>query len=164
MGKTSFCAAGLAVLAAGIAWGCGSGDSGLDGAGGGNTGGVAGNTASGGAAGTSGSAGSASGGSAGLSCQGDHPLVDAGDRYCGEGECRCIASDKCFSDKDAARCCEGELECFREGGRFECKGAHPQVDGSARFCENGDCYCEARDACLPAEIAATCCPETPKCD
>jgi hypothetical protein len=155
---------GLLLVSGTTIWGCGSSDSGLEN--GPGSGGAAG--ASGGAAGgSSGSAGSA--GSANLSCEGTHPEVDGGERRCPEGECRCRdstdGSDKCLSETTAAECCgDGQLECFREGGKFECTGDHPQVDGGARFCAEGACYCEGRDACLPAEIAAACCPDTPKCD
>lgn len=152
----SFLVSGIAI------WGCGSSDSGLES--GSGTGGSAG--ASGGSAGGS----SGSGGSAGsLSCEGTHPEVDGGERRCPEGECRCSdstgGSDKCLAEGTAAECCgEGELECFREGGKFECKGDHPQVDGGKRFCLEGACYCEGRDSCMAAEIAEACCPDTPKCN
>jgi hypothetical protein len=146
---------GLGLVAASAAWGCGSDDSSFGegtGTGGGNQDGS-----------TGGAAGNSSGGSAGMQCNGEHPIVDGGDRRCGEGECRCLSLDMCFPEDNAARCCDGELECFREGGKFDCKGSHPIVDGGTRYCEEGACYCESRDACLPAEKAKTCCPEPAKC-
>ena len=149
---------GSLVMVGGAMWGCGSSDAGFQsGSGNGGTSGASGASAGG-------NAGDGSGGSAGLACDGTHPQEDGGERRCAEGACHCVDTDQCLSAEIASRCCdEGELECFREGGKFDCKGTHPQVEGDKRFCEEGACYCQSRDACLPAETAETCCPEPPKC-
>jgi hypothetical protein len=141
----------------------GSAGSGTGGSAGSASGGSAGSSA--GSAGSSGSSGSSagSGGAAGAECNGTHPLVDGGVRYCEPGQCRCIGSDLCFLQDRAARCCEGQLRCFTENGDVECTGSHPLVDGGARYCEDGACYCEANDTCFPAGIAEVCCGTGAKC-
>src|SRR5688572_17781967 len=111
MGTTSIWLS-CAALLPGLLLACGSdSDSGLGGGtgGSGNTSGSDGGGASGGA---SGSAGTASGGGAGEQCSGTHPLLDGGARYCEAGSCRCVGTDLCFAQENAARCCDAELVCF----------------------------------------------------
>jgi hypothetical protein len=48
-------------------------------------------------------------------------------------------------------------------GSVQCTGAHPLVDGGARFCAPGGCYCASKDACFPAGTAAACCQSQPVC-
>ncbi len=129
------------------------------GTGGGSVGGSGGT--GGGEAGAGGGT-SGTGGTAGAACTGTHPIVDGGARYCDPSECRCVASDLCFSQATSAACCEGPRECFTPDGGVECKGNHPLVDGSVRFCEPGVCYCAANDSCFPSAIAAICC-NAPQC-
>jgi hypothetical protein len=164
--RNSFILLGSVVFVTGMLGACGSSESGLDE--GPGTGGTSG--ADGGSAGVAsgGAAGTASGGSAGAACVGSDPTEDGGERRCPEGECRCASStggnDRCLPEGHAAACCgEGELECFREGGKFDCKGVPPQNEDGKRFCLEGTCLCEGRNACLPAAEAAACCPDTPKC-
>jgi len=159
----AFRRAGATLLAAVLAVACGSEDdanlgSGSDG--GAGTGGSAGSGSAG--QGNGGGAGNA-GASGGPQCTGTHPLVDAGIRFCAPGECRCESDDTCYPQADAARCCTGQLRCFTPDGGVTCEGRHPQVDGSARFCDAGDCYCSANDTCYPAAIAALCCGLAPQC-
>jgi len=71
------------------------------------TGGIAG---SGGGAGASGSSGAA--GAAGApSCNGTHPLLDAGARFCGAGDCYCSNPDACFTEATASACCTVAVTC-----------------------------------------------------
>lgn len=137
---------------------------------GGSTGGSAG---SGGGSGSGGSTGggAGSGGGAGTStdsgadaaaCVGSHPLLDGGARFCGVGDCYCD-TDRCFAQSEAATCCTGNFTCFGPDGGVACTGSHPLVDGSARFCGTGDCYCSSRDTCFASAIAAICCDVTPSC-
>jgi hypothetical protein len=49
-------------------------------------------------------------------------------------------------------------------GGLVCKGSHPNVEGSSRFCDKSDCYCtNPFDTCFPANIADQCCKEKPTC-
>lgn len=156
--QKSLVGVGSLVLVGGTIWGCGSSDTAFE------SGPGSGGNAGASSGGSSGSGATSSGGSAGLACDGTHPIDEGGERRCPEGECRCVDTDQCMTADIASRCCgTGELECFREGGKFDCKGEHPQVEGDKRFCNEGACYCQSRDACLPAETAETCCPEPPKC-
>lgn len=139
----------------------GDSDAGSGGNAGAGTGGSSGSAGSGASSGSSGAAGSA--GAAGQECKGTHPLLDGGIRFCSPGECRCQGSDLCFPQEQAARCCEGELRCFTADGGVECPGTHPKVDGSARFCDEGACYCAANDTCFPAGVAPLCCGTGAKC-
>lgn len=46
-------------------------------------------------------------------CAYQHPLVDAGARYCGAGRCYCAAKDSCYATASAADCCEnGAVVCY----------------------------------------------------
>ena len=45
------------------------------------------------------------GASDGAACQGKHPIVDAGMRYCGLGDCYCMGKDSCFPMAIAKACC-----------------------------------------------------------
>lgn len=38
-----------------------------------------------------------------------------------------------------------------------CKGSHPLLDASLRYCEAEHCYCKKNDSCLAKVIAAQCC-------
>ena len=49
---------------------------------------------------------------AGAQCQGTHPLLDAGARFCAPGSCRCVNTDACFPMTDIDRCCQGMRTCF----------------------------------------------------
>jgi hypothetical protein len=87
--------------------GGGSGSSASGGSGGAATGGTAG---SGGAGATGGSSGAA--GAAGApSCNGTHPLVDGGARFCSTGDCYCSNPDACFSEATASACCTVAVTC-----------------------------------------------------
>jgi hypothetical protein len=48
-------------------------------------------------------------------------------------------------------------------GQVQCVGTHPLVDGGARFCATGNCYCPNNDACYPSSTATTCCAGQPIC-
>jgi hypothetical protein len=126
------------------------------------TGGSAGSAGNGGSSGSSGSTAGSSG-AAGAECNGTHPLLDGGVRFCAPGECRCEGTDLCFPQDRAARCCDGQLRCFTEDGGVTCEGSHPLVDGGARFCEQGKCYCAADDACFSAATASICCGASVDC-
>ncbi len=101
-------------------------------------------------------------------CSGAHPLVDAGARFCGPGQCYCPApgtgGDSCLPSSTAAACCPGRsVVCTASDAGATCPaGTHPLVDGGARFCAVGSCYCPSPgingDACLPSGAAAACCP------
>jgi hypothetical protein len=45
-------------------------------------------------------------------CTGTHPLLDAGARYCGPGQCRCVSTDACFPKWQIVMCCAGTSVCF----------------------------------------------------
>jgi hypothetical protein len=49
---------------------------------------------------------------AGPQCQGTHPLLDGGARFCAPGHCRCVNTDACFPMSDIDRCCQGTRTCF----------------------------------------------------
>lgn len=102
-------------------------------------------------------------------CVGTHPLLDAGARFCASGQCYCPTSgtngDSCLPAATAAACCPGRTVSCAGGGDAgsTCPaGTHPLVDGGARYCDPGLCYCPspgiAGDSCLPAAVAAACCP------
>ena len=131
----------------------GTSPSGADGAAG--TGGAA--------AGAGGTAGIGGGGGDGMVCMGTHPLVDGGERLCAAGECRCEATDTCFPQGAAARCCGGALRCFGADGGVDCAGTHPLVDGGSRSCASGLCYCSSNDTCYAPGVATTCCNVAPSC-
>ena len=44
-------------------------------------------------------------------CKGSHPLVDAGLRFCGPGDCYCTDKDACYAKASAAGCCAGAVKC-----------------------------------------------------
>ncbi len=150
--------------AAGGALGSGGSSAGRGGAGSGgsSTGGSsAGGTSGGGSAGTS--SGGTSGSDAGATCNGTHPLLDGGTRFCAPNQCRCEDSDTCYASEQAARCCRGRMRCFSADAGVACEGTHPLVDGGARFCEAQRCYCPGNDACYPASSARLCCGEAVQC-
>lgn len=100
----------------------------------------------------------------GVICNGTHPLLDGGARFCGPGDCFCADPDNCFPAEVAAACCSGGLSCgpgtdggATDGGSVICPGTHPLLDAGARFCGPGDCYCADPDSCFPADVAAACC-------
>src|SRR6185295_6446563 len=90
-------------------------------------------------------------------CMGSHPLLDAGARFCAQGDCYCRSNDACFPAATADRCCESDPVCAPEGGTPACMGSHPLLDAGARFCAPGQCRCVATDACFPAAQIAACC-------
>lgn len=54
----------------------------------------------------------ANGGDA-AACKFQHPLLDAGLRYCDPGDCYCKKADSCYAKGIAAACCEGnEGTCY----------------------------------------------------
>ena len=112
-----------------------------------------------------------SGADAGPTCPtGTHPLLDGGARFCGPGQCYCptpgIAADSCLPAASAAACCPGRsVTCAGGDAGTTCPaGTHPLVDGGARFCASGSCYCPSSDACRPAAVARMCCPTAVICD
>ena len=44
-----------------------------------------------------------------------------------------------------------------------CEGSHPLVEGDARFCGDGDCYCRPTDTCFAEAEAAGCCEDVVLC-
>jgi hypothetical protein len=48
----------------------------------------------------------------GVSCEGTHPLLDGGLRFCAAASCYCSANDTCFPAKVAKTCCGVKLECY----------------------------------------------------
>jgi hypothetical protein len=48
-------------------------------------------------------------------------------------------------------------------GGTTCLGALPQVDGGARSCNAGTCYCPPADVCYPRATAFDCCAQRPGC-
>ena len=124
----------------------------------------AGGSSSGGSAGSAGTSSGGDGGTDGGACNGTHPLVDAGARFCAPGQCRCEDTDTCYASAQAARCCQGRMRCFVPDAGIACEGTHPLVDGSARFCEQARCYCPANDACYPSATARACCGEAAQCN
>lgn len=113
------------------------------------------------------------GGDAGPTCPtGTHPLLDAGARFCGPGQCYCppagASGDSCLPMGTAPACCPGRsMTCvvaIGDAGPTCPTGTHPLVDGGARFCAPGSCYCPSSDACRPVAIARMCCPTAVICD
>jgi len=97
-------------------------------------------------------------------CTGTHPLLDAGARFCGAGDCYCpptgsVAGDTCYAATIARACCPGDVVCGAAGADAGpgCMRTHPLLDGGARFCASGQCFCAAPDSCMPAATAAECC-------
>lgn len=112
-----------------------------------------------------------SGADAGPTCPtGTHPLVDGGARFCGPGQCYCpspgVGADSCLPAGSAAACCPGRsVTCASGDAGTTCPaGTHPLVDGGARFCASGSCYCPSSDACRPVAVARMCCPMAVICD
>lgn len=98
-------------------------------------------------------------------CRGTHPIVEGGRRYCEPGDCFCADPDACFPSEVAASCCSVGVVCGSpDGGTAICRGTHPIVEGTRRYCEAGDCFCATPDACFPSEIAATCCSVDVVCE
>jgi hypothetical protein len=93
---------------------------------------------------------------------GSHPLVDGGARFCAVDACYCGNKDACFPVATAAACCPSQPVCASDAGA-QCQGTHPLVDGGARFCAIGACYCGNNDACFPVATAAACCASQPVC-
>lgn len=89
--------------------------------------------------------------------------VTPGSGGCAVGECLCGQQQGCYAAAEAVSCCGGSVTCATNGGGSEdaggCTFKHPLVDGSARFCAAGDCYCKwnAGESCYPAALAAGCC-------
>lgn len=115
----------------------------------------------------------AGGGDAGPTCPtGTHPLLDAGARFCSPGQCYCppagTGGDSCLPMGTASACCPGRaMTCTSpivDAGPACPAGTHPLVDGGARFCAPGSCYCPSSDACRPVAVARTCCPTAVICD
>lgn len=100
-------------------------------------------------------------------CMGAHPMVMGMRRFCGEGDCYCMATDACFSEATAMACCEGSVVCTGGGGidaGLDCMRSHPIVgsDGS-RTCDPGFCFCADPDSCAPAAVADACCNVATTC-
>lgn len=115
----------------------------------------------------------AGGADAGPTCPtGTHPLLDAGARFCGPGQCYCptpgASGDSCFPAGTSSACCPGRsMTCtsaVADAGPACPTGTHPLVDGGARFCAAGSCYCPSSDACRPVAVARMCCPTAVICD
>ena len=49
-------------------------------------------------------------------------------------------------------------------GDAGCPGTHPIVDGGARYCDPGHCYCMPTDKCFAMQIASGCCNAQVKCN
>jgi hypothetical protein len=47
----------------------------------------------------------------GVDCEGRHPEVDGGTRFCKSGDCYCEANDTCFPAKTATLCCGPSAKC-----------------------------------------------------
>lgn len=100
-------------------------------------------------------------------CLPSHPLLDAGSRFCALGQCYCppsgVNGDSCLPAGSASACCPGRsVVCASNDAGAVCPvGTHPVVDGGARFCPPGRCYCPlpgvGSDSCMPAESADVCC-------
>lgn len=50
-----------------------------------------------------------------------------------------------------------------DGGVVVCTGVHPNVNGSARTCNSGFCYCSGKDTCYTEQTASPCCKEPVVC-
>jgi hypothetical protein len=48
----------------------------------------------------------------GNGCMGRHPLVDAGARFCEQGDCYCLPNDKCLPMAVAQGCCNVPVKCY----------------------------------------------------
>lgn len=88
-----------------------------------------------------------------------------GGNGCSVGECLCAGNPStCYEAAEATACCGASVLCTTPGGGDPDAGActfkHPLVDGGARFCEMGNCYCkwQTSESCFAANVAATCCP------
>lgn len=57
---------------------------------------------------TDGSAGEAASDFDAAACKYQHPVLDAGLRYCAPGHCYCKKADSCYPKAIAAPCCEGD--------------------------------------------------------
>jgi hypothetical protein len=99
----------------------------------------------------------------GLTCNGSHPLLDAGARFCSQGSCYCKTKDACYPSATAASCCDSDPVCAWDDGGTTCNGSHPLLDASARFCAPGYCRCVTTDACFPMSQITTCCAGTSVC-
>jgi hypothetical protein len=85
-----------------------------------------------------------------------------GGSSCGAGECYCASASGCYASATAAACCGDSVTCASSGGSPDAGGCtfqHPLVDGGARFCAPGNCYCKwsTGESCYSAATAATCC-------
>jgi hypothetical protein len=83
---------------------------------------------------------------------------------CAPGTCYCASATTCYPGPVAIDCCGDAVICATSGGGSPdaggCSFEHPLVDGGARFCAAGNCYCTwpSGESCYPAAVAATCCP------
>jgi len=83
---------------------------------------------------------------------------------CANGECYCADQKTCYAATEAPTCCSGAIICSADGGGSPdaagCAFKHPLLDGGARFCAAGECYCawSNGESCYAAPIAAECCP------
>ena len=52
-----------------------------------------------------------------------------------------------------------------EVGEVECNGTHPNVNGQARTCDEGSCYCagDPVDTCFPEDTVEACCDGAIRC-
>ncbi len=92
------------------------------------------------------------------SCPSSAPLSGTS---CSGETCYCNETASCFAAAIADSCCPGPVVCGTgDGGNPEggqCSGTHPLVDGGARFCTAGHCYCDTPDSCFAFAIATACC-------
>ena len=115
-------------------------------------------------------AGADSGGAVDIQCDGSHPLLDGGARFCDENSCYCNDPfDVCFPADQAEACCNETPDCGDgdEPGGVICDGVHP-ITEPRRTCEVGSCMCSSQDLgidlCFPMDVARTCCPPSIELD
>lgn len=68
------------------------------------------------------------------------------------------------SSDDATTDSGTTMEAGADAGDAGCPGTHPIVDGGARYCDPGHCYCMPTDKCLAMQIASMCCTAQVKCN
>lgn len=110
---------------------------------------------------------------AGAICRGSHPIVVGTRRTCNAGDCYCATPENCFPAETAAACCPAPVVCAgSDAGTVDagtadagviCRGSHPIVMGSRRYCDPGNCFCASPDSCFPTDTARACCPGAVTC-
>lgn len=83
---------------------------------------------------------------------------------CPPGQCYCgVQPTSCYPESNAMMCCGQSVICATDGGgspdASQCTFKHPLVDGSARYCDMGDCYCKwsTGESCYSTATAPGCC-------